>query len=139
MTFIAGISREIGDFSLDLGIIYYLYDEKGFDLTELYISVGYSFLTASIHPLIDSDAGENFGDKVYYSLDGDWDLTTNMSLTLHAGYYDHKASDDSYFDCGLYLSFSEVILKNSNLSAGVTYTDQDGDDPALTVVYSYTF
>ena len=137
--FYAGISREIGDFSLDLGIIYYLYDEKGFDLTELYISVGYSFLTASIHPLIDSDAGENFGDKVYYSLDGDWDLTTNMSLTLHAGYYDHKASDDSYFDCGLYLSFSEVILKNSNLSAGVTYTDQDGDDPALTVVYSYTF
>ena len=90
--FYAGISREIGDFSLDLGIIYYLYDEKGFDFTELYISVGYSFLTASIHPLIDSDAGENFGDNVYYSLDGDWDLTTNMSLTLHAGYYDYKAS-----------------------------------------------
>ena len=28
--FYAGISREIGDFSLDLGIIYYLYDEKDF-------------------------------------------------------------------------------------------------------------
>ena len=92
--------------------------KKIFDFTELYISVGYSFLTASIHPLIDSDAGGNFGDDVYYSLDGDWDLTTNMSLTLHAGYYDYKASADSYFDCGLYLSFSEVILKNSNLSAG---------------------
>ena len=62
---------------------------KGFDLTELYISVGYSLLTnqqrhsPSYRILMQVTAIS--GDKVYYSLDGDWDLTYKYvtNATMH--------------------------------------------------------
>ena len=59
-----GFSGESGDFTYDVGYLYYNYDEEAeFDFGEIYGTVGYGGFSATLYLLANTEADEGEGDK----------------------------------------------------------------------------
>lgn len=126
-----GFSGESGDFSYDVGYLYYNYDdEANFDFAEVYGSVGYGALSATLSLLAHTEADEGegrdygFGQASYISVDYGIAVLNGAELGLHVGYHqgdfaeDFNGVPDGYADYG-------VSISKDGFSFAITGTDLD--------------
>lgn len=133
----AGFGGDFGDsgFSYDVGAIYYDYpsaSDEDLDFTEVYLFVGYDFLSAGVSYAIDAD-NKDFEDSLYYQLDAGYDVGS-ISLAAGIGYYDYDDESlwmDDYTNW--YLGASTEL---AGLGLDVTYHDSDIDDSDDTIVFT---
>jgi uncharacterized protein (TIGR02001 family) len=133
----AGFGGDFGKsgFSYDVGALYYDYpgtDDEDLDFTEVYLFVGYDFLSAGVSYTIDAD-DDDLEDAMYYQLDAGYDIGS-ISLAAGIGYYDYD-EDDAYDDyVNWYIGASTEF---AGLGFDVTYHDTDeSDSDSDTVVFT---
>ena len=125
------ISGESGDITYDVGYLYYNYDsEANFDFAEVYGSVGYGGLSATLSLLAHTEADEGegrdygFAQASYISVDYGMPVLNGAELGLHVGYHqgdfaeDFNGVPDGYADWG-------VSIAKDGFSFAVTGTDLD--------------
>lgn len=131
-----GFSGEAGDISYDVGYLYYNYDdEANFDFSEVYGSIGYMNLSATLYLLADTEAdeapGQDFGfaEASYISLDYAIPLDNGAEIGLHVG---HHEGDFAEAFNGLTDSYNDwsVSIAKDGFTFAVTGTDMDDDMPA---------
>ncbi|ABG39189.1 conserved hypothetical protein [Paraglaciecola sp. T6c] len=151
-----GFSGESGDITYDVGYLYYNYDsEAEFDFAEVYGSVGYGGLSATLSLLAHTEADEGegrdygFAEASYISVDYGMPVLNGAELGFHVGYHqgdfaeDFNGVPDGYADWG-------ISLAKDGFSFAVTGTDLDevevpGEDPfdndsiKFTVAYGMDF
>ncbi|MBD1387939.1 hypothetical protein IC617_00715 [Neiella sp. HB171785] len=144
--FYAGYGGTVGDFSYDVGYVYYAYpdDSADIDLGELYGSVSYSFLTVGVAYLLNSgDDAFSDGmddDWLYYSADAAFEVAEGLELGLHVGYFDGDSVEDWFGDS--YVDYSASLSKDGfSLMLSKTDIDDMGnlDDMKAVVSYSVDF
>ncbi|WP_339767449.1 TorF family putative porin [uncultured Paraglaciecola sp.] len=126
-----GFSGESGDITYDVGYLYYNYDsEANFDFAEVYGSVGYGGLSATLSLLAHTEADEGegrdygFAQASYISVDYGMPVLNGAELGLHVGYHqgdfaeDFNGVPDGYADWG-------VSIAKDGFSFAVTGTDLD--------------
>tara|TARA_R110000744_G_scaffold29035_6_gene69648 strand:+ start:2606 stop:3328 length:723 start_codon:yes stop_codon:yes gene_type:complete len=126
-----GFSGESGDITYDVGYLYYNYDsEANFDFAEVYGSVGYGGLSATLSLLAHTEADEGegrdygFAQASYISVDYVMPVLNGAELGLHVGYHqgdfaeDFNGVPDGYADWG-------VSIAKDGFSFAVTGTDLD--------------
>jgi len=140
----AGYAGGIGDFSYDVGYLYFSYPQtSSADFGEVYASVGYSYLTLQANYTTNSqvDAGRFTEDDLYYKAALDVPIINDISVSATVGQYDFE--DDAAEDYTHY----NLYLNKGNFSFGVEQNDEEGefptgkaaDDPRVVVSYSKTF
>jgi len=131
-----GYSGEAGDFTYDVGYLYYNYDKEAeFDFAEVYGTVGYGNFSASLYLLAHTEADEGpgqdfgFGEASYISLDYAIPLQSGVEIGLHVG---HHEGDFAEAFNGLTDSYNDwaISVAKDGFSFAVTGTDMDGDMPA---------
>ncbi|NQY34588.1 MAG: hypothetical protein HRT37_06405 [Alteromonadaceae bacterium] len=127
-----GFSSELSNgIGYDVGFIYYNYDNNAnSDFSEVYVNVSYEFLTFGYATLIDSDAGGEFSDDTYITADAEFELTSDIALSLHIGTYNFSAGGD-------YVEYSINISKD-NFTFSLGDTDIDGADGDVNFIVSYS-
>lgn len=132
----AGYSGEVGDISYDVGYLYYNYDsEANFDFSEVYGSIGFMNLSATLYLLADTEADEapgqdfGFGEASYISLDYALPLQNGVEIGLHVG---HHEGDFAEAFNGLTDSYNDwaISVAKDGFTFAVTGTDMDSDMPA---------
>jgi len=145
-----GYGGESGDFSYDVGYLYYNYDgEAEFDFGEVYGSISYGGFSASLNVLANTEADEGpgqdfgFGQAIYLGLDYGTEVGDGIELGFHVGYHDGDFNEafngvpDSYIDYNVSLSkngFSFMISDTDLDDAGPEGLDND----AIKFVVSYS-
>ncbi|MEW9797364.1 TorF family putative porin [Alteromonas sp. CYL-A6] len=131
-----GFAGEAGDISYDVGYLYYNYDaEAEFDFAEIYATVGYNNLSATLYLLAHTEAdegeGQDFGfaQASYISVDYSIPLESGAEVGLHLG---HHQGDFAEAFNGLTESYSDwgVSLSKDGFSFLVSGTTMDSDEPA---------
>lgn len=135
----------------DVGWLYYNYDDEArFDFHELYGSVGWKGLSATLFLLTGTEADEfddlqfDFGETYYFSVDYGYTFDNGLGIGLHAG---RHAGD---FNEGFNAVPGDYTDYNINFSVGglmLMFSDTDLDDPgpdgldndSAKFVVSYTF
>jgi len=123
-----GFSREVGDFSYDVGLISYGYPQdtstSDIDIEEFYIGGSWKMLSLQL-----SNDTQN-GD-FYFEAAVDIDIAKDLVLGIHFGDYgyDVNSSTRDYSDYSISLSKDDWAFTVSN-------TDVDGDDYRAVVSYS---
>lgn len=126
-----GWASSFGDFSVDVGAIYYAFPEKDNDSTEVYGGVGWRFLSATVYTLVDSTNDDAEEDGLYAELNADFPVSGNSSLGLHVGH----ASGDDYEDAdGDAIVDYSVSLSMGDFSLSVSDNTIDGYGNADTFV-----
>jgi len=146
-------SGESGAIAYDFGYLYYNYDdEANFDFAEVYGSLGYGGLSATLSLLAHTEADEGegrdygFGKASYLSVDYGMPVFNGAELGLHVGYHqgdfaeDFNGVPDGYADWG-------ISLSKDGFSFAVTGTDlddsgadaYDNDSVKFAVSYSIDF
>jgi uncharacterized protein (TIGR02001 family) len=130
----AGYSNSIGNFSYDVGALYYMYpgadNNLDYDYYELSAALGYDFQVFSASASVNY-APDNFGDSghaEYYALSVDVPLPSDFSLNGHFG---HQEIEDNaafgvedYNDWGVGLGYSW-----QGFDFALSYIDTDLDEP----------
>ncbi len=118
-----GFANEVGDFSYDLGVIHYDYPGEGDnDFDEVYLGLGYDFLSAKVS--YTDEFGEDGDDATYYEAGADFELPMAVALGLHVGYYDIDPDDG--FD---YTDWKVAVAREySGFNFELAYTDTDLSD-----------
>ncbi|GGW78801.1 TorF family putative porin [Alteromonas halophila] len=131
-----GYSGSAGDFTYDVGYLYYNYDKEAeFDFSEIYGSIGYMNFSATLFLLADTEAdegpGQDFGfaEASYISLDYAIPLESGVEIGLHVG---HHEGDFAEAFNGLTDSYNDwaVSVAKDGFTFAVTGTDMDSDMPA---------
>ena len=149
----AGYAGEAGEFSYDVGYLYYNYDDEAdFDFAELYGSIGVSGLTLGINLLAHTEANEGpgqdfgFGQALYLYADYGFELPQGLELGLHVGWHDGDFNEafngvpDSYVDFNVSLSkggFSFMVSSTDLDDAGPD--GLDNDEVKFVVGYTHDF
>jgi uncharacterized protein (TIGR02001 family) len=127
----AGFGNELGNFSYDVGGIYYMYpgsdSSLDYDFWEVYLALGYQL------DIVDLSAGVNYspeffgdtGDATYMYLGADVELPHDFSAGAHVGFQDIDDAED-YMDWSLGLGYNWMDFDFS-----LTYTDTDLDQSDL--------
>jgi len=125
--FYAGYAGSAGDFSYDVGYIYWAYPlTRDADFGEVYASVGYSYLTVQANYTTNSqvdDVGTNAfveGD-LYYKATLDVPVYEDLGLSATVGHYEYDLAD-SYNHYNLY-------VHKGDFSFGLEQNDADGEFP----------
>jgi len=129
-----GFSGSIEDVSYDVGFIQYAYPDStpDVDFSEAYINLTFGAFTLGYATLVDAE-GADFGDDSYISLDAEFELASEIGLSLHVGTgTDDFYAGESFVDYGFSLS-------KSDFSLGFSKTDLDEDDLKVYVSYSLSF
>lgn len=128
-----GYSGESGDFSYDVGYLYYNYDaEANFDFAEVYGTVGYGSFSLTLYLLAHTQADEGegqdfgFGQASYTSLDYTTEILNGTELGFHVGYHEGDFAEafngvEGYVDYG-------VSISKDGFSFAITGTDLDDVD-----------
>jgi len=131
----SGYSTKISGADVDFGYIYYGY-QGGEDnhFSEAYIKVSFDNLSLGVSTLVDSQWGDSFTDLTYFEGNYTFSLPNDLSLDLHAGFYDLK-------DAKNYRDFSIALSHISGLSLMVTTLDGNEalEDELISVSYSRSF
>lgn len=131
-----GFAGASGDFSYDVGYLYYNYDKEAeFDFAEVYATVGYQNFSATLfllaHTEADEAEGQDFGfaQASYLSLDYAVPLDNGAEVGLHLG---HHQGDFAEAFNGLYDSYNDwgVSISKDGFSFMVSGTDMDSNEPA---------
>lgn len=147
----AGFAFETGDISWDFGYLYYNYDnDANFDFGEVYASVGFGDLSATVYVLANTQADPtpdqdfDFGSTYYASLDYAVALSSDVSLDLHAGYHDGDFAEAFNGNAAGYYDVS-VSVSKGGFAFTVSDTDVNGvaadvpyqnSDPRFVVSYA---
>lgn len=133
--FYSGYTTEINGADIDFGYIYYGY-QGGEDnhFSEAFVKVSFDNLSLAVSTLVDSQWGDSFSDLTYFEGSYTFTLPHDLSLNLHAGYYDLK-------DAKNYRDFSIALSHISGLSLMVTTVDGNEalEDDLISVSYSRSF
>ena len=133
--FYSGYTTEINGADIDFGYIYYGY-QGGEDnhFSEAFVKVSFDNLSLAVSTLVDSQWGDSFSDLTYFEGSYTFTLPHDLSLDLHAGYYDLK-------DAKNYRDFSIALSHISGLSLMVTTVDGNEalEDDLISVSYSRSF
>jgi len=118
-----GYGNEISGLSYDVGIIHYDYpSESDNNFDEVYLGLGYSFLSAMVSHT--DEFGEGADDATYYELGADFELPMAVGLGLHVGHYDLDKDDgEDYTDWKVGLSRDYL-----GFTFELAYTDTDLSD-----------
>ncbi|WP_371375976.1 TorF family putative porin [Thalassotalea aquiviva] len=136
-----GYAWEVGDFTYDVGYIYYAYPDSAevdssneYDFGEIYGSIGYGAFSLSAFYGVNNDDGAGFADKsLYLSGDAEFEIAPDLTLGLHLGSYNFD--DDSSED---YIDFAASLSKDG-FTFTVADTDLSHDDLKVVVSYSVDF
>jgi len=136
----AGFQNTIGQFSYDVGVIYYAYpgadNSLNYDFWELALSLGYDFdfMQASASVNYSPDYFASSDNAVYYAAGIDIPVVDGLTLSGHVGLQtieDEQAffgrganSEENYLDWSIGLGYN---LAGFDLS--VQYVDTDLDEP----------
>jgi uncharacterized protein (TIGR02001 family) len=85
-----GWKPTLGNYSFDLGAIYYNYDSPGLDTTELKAVVTHPFYKGTIGAAVYDDI--DYGNYYYYELNGSYPLTDKLTLSGAVGEQSFSAS-----------------------------------------------
>jgi uncharacterized protein (TIGR02001 family) len=148
MDFYGGFKFPVGDFTFDIGALYYYYpgaelDDEKYNTLEAYVGAAYGPISGKIwYGIGDWFASEEADGSIYYELNGTFPLADKWSLVAHIGYQDVDGSSDfDYFDYKLGVAYD---LNGWMLGAAVVGTDaEDGayvvgndDQGEPTIVFS---
>ncbi len=125
--FIGGFDYAISnDVSVGLGFTEYTYTGDTGSNTEFYLSLSYKNFSFAYYD-------DNDLDTTYISVDAEFEMAEDLSLTVHAA--DYETSND--LSAGLSYSFDKHISAFGNF----TYVDMDnvGDENYLVVGVTYSF
>ena len=126
MDIYAGYGGEFMGVSFDVGVLHYDYaSENNNNFDEVYVGLGYGFLSAKVS--YSSDGFAESDDATYYEIGADFELPWGVGLALHAGRYDVDAGSEDYSDWRVSLS-KELVGLNFELA----YTDTDMSDSECT-------
>ncbi len=118
-----GLARDIGEISIDLGVVTYQYPKLDDGIEEFYVGAGFGLLRTKY-------SYETDGDYWYLEAGLDFEVTEKLGLALDLGNFDADGGDS-------YLNYSATISSswnNMDWSLMASDTDIEGDD--LTVVVS---
>jgi len=126
-----GFANEVGEFSYDLGYIYYDYpDGKDINFGEVYGALGWNFISVGVSTTAHSDWSADFGDDIYIEADLSFEILGDVELGLHAGSYNFNDALD-------YQDYN-ISLSKSGFSFLVSQVSKDEIDDDYIVVVSYT-
>ena len=133
--FYSGYSTQINGADVDFGYIYYGY-QGGEDnhFSEAYIKVSIDNLSLGVSTLVDSQWGDDFLDLTYFETNYTFELSQDLSLDVHAGYYDLK-------DAKNYKDFSLALSHINGLSLMITALNGNEalEDELISLSYNRSF
>lgn len=145
----AGYGGEAGAISYDVGVIHYMYpvdDSVELDFSELYGSVGFGAVTASVAYTFSKESDDDTGD-IYASLGAGFDVKEGLSAGVLVGTY--KFADDaledldySHFQVSLTKStddFGDFTFAVDKMSADEDFWTAGINDPRVSVAWSKSF
>ena len=148
----AGWSGDVGPVSLDVGYLYYNYDEEAnFDFGEVYATVGFGGFSASAYVLTNTEADEEgdqdfgAGEAYYISLDYAFTIGNDIEIGLHGGYHDgdfmeaFNGADGDYYDYNITLSKGGFGFMISDTDVGGPASEAGYDNDEVKFVVSYSF
>jgi len=137
LDFYAGFSKELENFSYDVGYIYYSYpDASGStDFGELYGALSWQWLETKVSYLTNaqSDASSE-EDMLYVELNANFTILNETDLAFHVGQSSGDTVNEWYSEDD-YLDYSVSLSKNG-FTLGLTKTDLNDDDVNAFVSYS---
>ncbi|MGE0079772.1 MAG: TorF family putative porin [Thiohalomonadaceae bacterium] len=143
----AGFAGEVSGFSYDVGAINYMYpldEDAELDFTEVYGSIGFGPVTASVAYTISKEADVDDENDLYLSVAANFDLKEDLTLGLLVGSYDLEddaAEDITHYQVSLTKSlagvgdFTFAVDKASDYADGTTVDE----DPRVSVSFSKSF
>ncbi len=148
----AGFSGSSGDFSYDVGYIYWDYPTStaatDSDFGEVYGSVGYDFISVQVNyttnSQVEEDAVDDFSEgDIYYKATADFPLTDDgLGLSLTAGAYafdDDGESTGPNTEADFNYTHYNAYLTKGDFSFGVEGNDkEDSSDNRQRFVVSYS-
>jgi uncharacterized protein (TIGR02001 family) len=148
----AGWSGDVGPVSLDVGYLYYNYDdEASFDFGEVYATVGFAGFSASAYVLTNTEADEEgdqdfgAGEAYYISLDYAFTIGNDIEIGIHGGYHDgdfmeaFNGADGDYYDYNISLSKGGFGFMISDTDVGGPASEGGLDNDEMKFVVSYSF
>lgn len=147
----AGFAFTTGDISWDFGYLYYNYDKEAeFDFGEVYGTVGFGAVSASLYVLTNTEAdegpGQDFGagSTYYASVDYGFEVGDGVEIGLHVGYHDgdfaeaFNGTDDGYFDYNITVGKGgfAFMITDTNTGGGAAEGGFDNDQVKFVVSYS---
>lgn len=140
-----GYAGDAGPLSYDVGLIHYAYpvSDVELDFTEVYGSVGFEMITASVAYTVDTEADTADDNDLYASLAADFPVRDDVSVGLLVGSYDFDADgaeDYTHFQASVTKStadfgaFTLAVDKNDLEDTGA-----GEDDPRVWVSWSKSF
>lgn len=147
----AGWSGDLGPVSLDVGYLYYNYDDEAdFDFGEVYATVGFGGFSASAYVLTNTEADEvgdqdfDAGEAYYISIDYAFEIGNGIEIGLHGGYHDgdfqeaFNGTDGDYYDYNISLSKGGFgfMISDTNVDGPAAEGGLDNDEVKFVVSYS---
>ncbi|OOG26406.1 hypothetical protein B1C78_04875 [Thioalkalivibrio denitrificans] len=133
-----GYEFEAGGLEFDVGYVYYYYpglDDA--DYGDIYASVGFGPVYASVNYAIHADDSDYEGSTVY-AIGGGFEIMPSISLDAELGYTEQKGEDGS----DKWTFWTIGLTKSTNMGdISITYaqTDESDLDPLFVVGYSISF
>lgn len=137
LDFYAGFSKELENFSYDVGYIYYSYpDASGStDFGELYGALSWQWLETKVSYLTNSQSdASSEEDMLYVELNANFTILNETDLAFHVGQSSGDTVNEWYSEDD-YLDYSVSLSKNG-FTLGLTKTDLNDDDVNAFVSYS---
>ena len=126
-----GYTFDAGDIGFDVGYIFYGFPGGGdADVSEVYASASWEFLTVGAYVTADSEAGADFGDDFYLYADLAFEISEGLELGFHYGLAD--------FDDGSDRSDYGVSLSKNGFTFSITDVDDNAVEPNMLVAVSYS-
>lgn len=147
----AGYGGEVGEFSYDVGYLYYNYDDEAdFDFGEIYGSLSVQGFTLGLNLLANTEADEapgqdfGFGEAIYVYADYGITVGADVDVGFHVGWHDGDFNEAFNGVPGNYFDFNVSIAK-AGFSFMISTTDLDdpgpdgldNDEVKFTVGYTY--
>ena len=128
--FYGGYAGEASGISYDLGYIKYHYPNVLEDFDEVYIGLGYSFLSANY-------AYDYDNENSYLSLGAEYEVKEGVVLSVSGGAYSFKDSSSDYINYDI--SAKKSLAEGWDVSIAASHTDTTDDKPIATVSFSKGF
>ncbi len=126
-----GYSGSTDSFSYDLGFVHYAYPDStdDVDFTEVNASISMGIFSFGYAVLADAE-GVDFGDDSYISAAADFELPSEIGLTVNIG----KGTDEFYAGES-FINYGATLSKGG-FSLGLSKTDLDDDDMKVFISYA---
>ncbi|WP_018953932.1 TorF family putative porin [Thioalkalivibrio sulfidiphilus] len=133
-----GYAFEAGDLEFDIGYVYYYYPAlDDFDYGDIYASVGFGPVYASVNYAVHADDSDYEGSTVY-AIGGGLEILPSVTFDAEIGYTEQKFTGGSdkwtFWTLGLTKS-----TDMGDISLTYAQTDESDIDPLFVVGYSISF